>query len=93
MTLLELLNRAREYPLFTLEECRKWFPGTSRRTAILQLCHYVARGHILRAKRGLFVLNAKSLPHPWVFTTRLDPQAVISLETVLHEAGRYSPRI
>jgi len=87
MRLDSLIERAREYPIFTLEDCRKWFPDTVRGTAILQLSQFVKRGKINRIKRGLYLLPQASDLHPYAISEKIDPEAVISLETVLSRAG------
>lgn len=87
MTLNSLLTQARRFPLFQITDCQKWFPGTTRGTLRLQLAHYVHRGYLSRLRRGLYLLNDEPRPHPWVIASRLKPGAIISLETVLGEAG------
>lgn len=87
MTIIELLERAGRHPIFSLEDCRKWFPQSARATIIVQLSHHVTRGHFLRLKPGLFLLNREPFPDPRVIASRLNPEAVISLETVLSEHG------
>lgn len=87
MTILQLLAHARQYPIFGIEDCQKWFTKTTRGTLLLQLTVYTKRGHFLRLKRGLYVLNAEPFPDPRAITSRLDPRAIVSLETVLHAHG------
>jgi len=87
MTILSLLEGARQYPVFSLADCQQWFPRSQRATLILQLSQYVTRGHLIRLKRGLFALKIQPSPHPFVIASRLDPQSVVSLETVLHQSG------
>ncbi len=87
MTIVRLIERAQNYPIFTLGDCCKWFPQSARATVIVQLSHHVARGHFLRLKPGVFLLNREPFPDSRVIASRLNPEAVISLETVLHEAG------
>ena len=87
MRLDSLLERARDYPIFTIEECRKWFPETTRGTMLLELSQFAKRGKITRVKRGLYMtLSGKGLEPP-VIASRIDPLAVIGLESVLARAG------
>lgn len=83
----DLLERARNYPVFTLEDCRKWFPETARSTAILQLSNFTKRGKITRVKRGLYMLSITEGLHPFVIAVNIDPESFISLESVLAQAG------
>lgn len=87
MKFKELAIRARGWPIFSVEDCQKWFPGTDRRTLIVQLSSYVKQGDLLRLKRGIYLLNQQPFPHPLAIASRLDPQAIISLETILNRAG------
>lgn len=87
MTIVSLLERARQYPVFSLTDCQQWFPDSHRATLILQLSQYTTRGRIIRLKPGLFMLNAQPFPNPFVIASRLDTQSVVSLETILHRAG------
>ncbi len=87
MTILSLLEQARQYPIFSLSDCQQWFPRSNRATMILQLSQYAKRGQVIRLKPGLFALNAQPLPHPRVIASRLDTQSVVSLETVLQQSG------
>ncbi|MDO8505314.1 MAG: hypothetical protein Q7S48_01920 [bacterium] len=87
MTIVQLLERAGRHPIFTLEDCRKWFPQSARATIIVQLSHHVAHGHFLRLKPGLFLLNREPFPDPRVIASRLDSGSIISIETVLRESN------
>lgn len=87
MTLLQLLEHARRFPIFQIEDCQKWFPQAKRGTLLLQLSTYARRGYLLRLRRGLYMLNDLPMPHPFAVASRLKPEAVISLETVLSAAG------
>ncbi len=87
MTIIQLMERARRFPIFRLEDCQKWFPRAKRGTLLLQLSNYVRRGYLRRLRRGLYLLNDLPAPHPLAVASRLKPEAVISLETVLSAAG------
>lgn len=88
MTLNSLIERARTLPVFSLQDCQKWFPESSRKALILQLWRFVERGRITRLKRGLFLYHDPlARLDPRIIASRLDPRAVVSLETALHDAG------
>lgn len=87
MRLIDLLERARNYPIFTLEDCRKWFPDTMRSTAILQLSNFTMQDKIRRVKRGLYMLPLVENLHPFILAASIDPESFISLESVLAQAG------
>lgn len=88
MTLSSLIEHARTLPVFSLQDCQKWFPESSRKALILQLWRFVEQGRITRLKRGLFLYQDPSVRlDPRVIASRLDPRAVVSLETVLHGIG------
>jgi predicted transcriptional regulator of viral defense system len=88
MTILSLIEHVRILPVFSLEDCQKWFPDTGRSTLILQLSTYTKRGIFVRLKRGLYLYPQKGIRiDPRIIASRIDPQAVISMETVLQDAG------
>ena len=87
MKLYALMEHAREYPIFTLEDCCKWFPDTARSTMILQLSTYVKRGLLARVKRGLYMLADVPEISPLVIASRIDTGSFISIESVLYRAG------
>lgn len=87
MKLHHLLARARLFPLFGVADCQKWFPASSRGVLLVQLAEYARQGYLLRLRRGLYLVNNEPRPHPFAVASRLRPEAVISLETVLSESG------
>lgn len=88
MTLVSLIDHARTLPVFSLEDCQKWFPDSSRGTLILQLSTYAKKGLFIRLKRGLYLYPEKGVRiDSRIIASRFDPQAVVSMETVLHDAG------
>ena len=87
MTSSQLLKKARAYPIFSLEDCAKWFPEMRRPALHVRLTRSVAETHLVRLKRGLYLLNEEPFPHPFAIASRLDPQTIISLETVLNREG------
>lgn len=87
MKTLELLAFARSWPIFTVQDCAKWFPNTKRTAILLALTRGVASGLIIRLRRGLYLVNQKPYPDPFAIASRLDPLAVVSIETVLHRFG------
>lgn len=87
MTTLQLIEKARTWPIFSFQDCAKWFPDDRRSALALGLSRYTASKLILRLRRGLYLLNQEPYPDALVMASRLDPSAVISTETVLHRAG------
>lgn len=88
MTILSLIDHARTLPVFSLEDCQKWFPDSARGTLILQLSTYTKKGFFIRLKRGLYLYPEKGVRiDSRIIASRLDPQAVVSMETVLHDVG------
>ena len=82
-----LLERARTYPIFSIEECCKWFPKTTRGTMIFQLSQFAKKGKLLRVKRGLYLSPQETGISPSAIASRIDPEAIVSLESVLSRAG------
>ncbi|MBI2645311.1 type IV toxin-antitoxin system AbiEi family antitoxin domain-containing protein [Candidatus Uhrbacteria bacterium] len=87
MTFLQLNEYARTWPIFTVQDCVKWFPSARRKAILLNLTRYTASGLLVRLRRGLYLLNREPYPDSFVIASRLDPSAIISVETVLHRAG------
>ncbi len=88
MTFVSLIEKARILPIFSLEDCRKWFPNSTRKALILQLWRFVERGSIVRLKRGLFLYSDPTVRiDPRVIASRLDSRAIVSVEAALHDAG------
>ncbi len=87
MTLLSLMEYARSWPIFSVQDCAKWFPSDRRSAILLGLNRYAASGHILRLRRGLYLINQKPYPDTFSIASRLDFLAVLSTESVLHNAG------
>ncbi len=87
MTYFQLSERAQMWPIFTVQDCAKWFPDARRQALLLSLTRYTARGLLIRLRRGLYLFNKSPYPDPFIIASRLDPKSVISMETVLHRAG------
>ncbi|GEM_PF-5655541 len=87
MTFLQLSEHARIWPIFTVQDCAKWFPDSRRKAILLNLTRYTASGLLIRLRRGLYLLNREPYPDPFVIASRLDSSAVVSMETVLHRFG------
>lgn len=87
MKMLELIVFAHSWPIFTVQDCAKWFPNTKRAAILLALTRGVASGLLIRLRRGLYLLNQEPYPDPFAIASRLDPLGVVSMETVLHRFG------
>lgn len=87
MTFLQLSDQARNWPLFTVQDCVKWFPSVRRQAILLNLTRHTAAGLLIRLRRGLYLLNREPYPDSFGIASRLDSSSVISMETVLHRAG------
>lgn len=87
MILIDLLGHSKNFPIFDVEDCQKWFPNTNRGVLLVQLSHYVKQGYLLRLRRGLYLLNSGAPPDKLALAAQLRTDAVISLETVLSENG------
>ncbi len=81
------MEHARSWPIFSVQDCAKWFPSDRRSAILLGLNRYTASGHILRLRRGLYLINQKPYPDTFSIASRLDSLAVLSTESVLHNAG------
>lgn len=87
MTFLQLSERARTWPIFTVQDCAKWFPDARRKALLLSLTRYTASGLLIRLRRGLYLLNREPYPDSFAIASRLDSSAIVSMETVLHRFG------
>lgn len=87
MKLEHLLAQSRQFPIFTVADCQKWFPDSGHATLLLQLANYTTSGRLLRLRRGLYLLNNDPTPDPLVIASSLKPECVISMETVLSRCG------
>ena len=87
MNSLKIITNARAWPIFSVQDCAKWFPDTRRSAILLGLNRYTASGLLIRLRRGLYLINQEPYPDSSVLASRLDTSAIVSLETVLHRSG------
>lgn len=87
MKSLELIARARKWPIFSVQDCAKWFPAMNRAALLLGLNRYTASGIIMRLRRGLYLLNQEPYPDSFALASRLDTSATVSLETIMNRSG------
>jgi predicted transcriptional regulator of viral defense system len=80
----ELKNRARNYPLFKLEDVFKWFPGAERATTLNQLNLWTQKGYLERIRRGIYKLSDFEIGEPFLLASFIYTPSYISLETALN---------
>ncbi len=79
--------------VFTTAEFAKTSPAGSDRTPASLLAYHVARGHVVRVRRGLYavvppgVSPAEFLPDPTLVAARAAPDAVVAYATALEVHG------
>jgi len=87
MTFNELKNKAKNYPLFKLEDVFKWFPKAKRSTTLNQLNFWTKKGYIGRIKRGIYKLSDFEIREPFLLANFIYSPSYISLETALNYYG------
>jgi len=84
MTINELKKKARNYPLFKLEDIFKWFPNAKRSTTLNQLKSWSKLGYIQNIKRGIYKLSEFEVKEPFIISNFIYNPSYISLETALN---------
>lgn len=84
MTINDLKNKAKDYPLFKLEDIFKWFPQAKRQTVLNQLKDWSKLGYLQRLKRGIYKLSDFEIEEPFIIANFIYSPSYISLETALN---------
>jgi len=84
MTINELKNKAKDYPIFKLEDVFKWFPKAKRTTTLNQLAHWSKLGYLEPIKRGIYKLSDFEIKDPFILANFIYSPSCISLETALN---------
>jgi len=84
MTINELRKKAKDYPLFRLEDIFKWFPQAKRSTTLNQLRDWSKLGYLQGLKRGVYKLSDFEIEEPFILANFIYGPSYISLETALN---------
>jgi len=84
MTINDLRNKAKDYPLFKLEDVFKWFPQAKRNTTLNQLRDWSKLGYLQGLKRGIYKLSDFEIEEPFIVANFIYSPSYISLETALN---------
>lgn len=84
MTLEELKNRAKEYPLFKLEDIFKWFPQANRSTTLNQLSFWTKKGFLEQIRKGVYKLSDFEIKDVFLLVNFIYSPSYISLESALN---------
>ncbi len=84
MTFNELKNKARDYPLFKLEDIFKWFPKAERKITLNQLNFWIKRKYLEEIKRGIYKISDYEIKESFILANFIYSPSYISLETALN---------
>ena len=84
MTINEFRKKAKNYPLFQLEDIFKWFPQAKRNTTLNQLKDWSKLGYLQRLKRGIYKLSDFEIEELFTLANFIYSPSYISLETALN---------
>jgi len=84
MTFNELKKKAKNYPLFKLEDVFKWFPEANRQVTLNQLSFWCQKGYLENIRREIYKLSDFELEDPFVLASFIYSPSYISLETALN---------
>lgn len=87
MTYNEFKNKAKNYPLFKLEDVFKWFPAAKRQITLNQLNLWCQKGYLENIRRGVYKLADFKLPDPFILANFIYSPSYISLEGALNYYG------
>jgi len=80
----ELKNKAKNYPLFKLEDVFKWFPDAKRATTLNQLNFWVKKEYLEKIRRGIYKLSDFEIKDTFLLSSYIYSPSYISLETALN---------
>ena len=87
MTFNELKGKAKNYPLFKLEDVFKWFPEVKGGTTLNQLNFWAKKGYLENIRRGVYRIADFELKEPFILSNFIYTPSYISLETALNYYG------
>jgi len=87
MTFNELKEKAKNYPIFRLEDVFKWFPKAKRETTLNQLNFWVKKSYIENISRGIYKITDFELKDPFLLSNFIYFPSYISLESALNYYG------
>jgi len=84
MTFNELKIKAKNYPLFKLQDVFKWFPKAKRETTLNQLNFWTKKGYLENITRGIYRIIDFEIKDPFVLANFIYSPSYLSLETALN---------
>ena len=87
MRFYEIKEKAKNYPIFALEDIFKWFPKAKRGTILNQLSFWAKRGLIENICRGVYKIVDGELKDPFILSNFIYSPSYISLESALNYYG------
>lgn len=83
----ELKDKAKNYPLFKLEDIFKWFPEAKKQSTLNQINFWIQKGWLERIKRGVYKLKEFEVKDPFIIANFIFTPSYISLESALNCYG------
>lgn len=87
MTFNELREKAKNYPLFKLEDIFKWFPDAKKQSTLNQVNFWIQKGWLESIKRGVYKLKDFETKDPFIIANFIYTPSYISLESALNCYG------
>lgn len=84
MTFNELKEKAKNYPLFKLEDIFKWFPEAKKQSTLNQIDFWIKKGWLERIKKGVYKLKEFEFKDPFIIANFIYTPSYISLESALN---------
>lgn len=84
MTFNELKTKAKNYPLFKLEDVFKWFPRANKQTTLNQLNFWIKKGYLENIRKGVYKLSDFDLKDSFILAGFIYAPSYISTETALN---------
>lgn len=84
MNFLQLKEKAKNYPLFKLEDVFKWFPHAKKETTLNQLNFWTKKGYLERILKGIYKLSDFEIKDAFLISNFIYSPSYISLETALN---------
>lgn len=80
----ELKKRAKDYPLFFLEDVFKWFPQAKRTTTLNQLSFWRKKGYLEKIRKGVYKISDFEVKDVFLISNFIYSPSYISLESALN---------